>query len=218
MLRFLTSPFRKKTESPPNTLDQEAESDDELVIVDDDDDVNDGSDASVQPAQQAERTGDGDKQAELMQQQNDGSGDMLSSPRRKRRSSNGSVVSLMTTSSDDSIDVPAVDRDKRRAVVRSKTGINKRKRVQLLPRGTLYEKSEDEKILSYIVAQDGISRVKGRSFWQDAERDCASGYNRTWQSLKNRFIKSIVPNLDNFHCIADEDRAAIVHVMAAPAP
>lgn len=38
----------------------------------------------------------------------------------------------------------------------------------------------------------------GRDLWKQAEDENITGNNRTWQSLKERFTKYILPSLDQF--------------------
>ena len=66
-------------------------------------------------------------------------------------------------------------------------------------KGTAYSAIEDQSLLDFIIAKDAFERLKGREFWQEAEMYEASGLNRTWQSLKERFLKTILPNLDSYN-------------------
>ena len=63
-----------------------------------------------------------------------------------------------------------------------------------------YTKREDVKVLMYLKEQGAVESVSGRDVWERmAFRFVASyGLNRTWQSLKERFYKRIVPSLDSF--------------------
>ena len=98
-------------------------------------------------------------------------------------------------------------------IFKSRTGIKKVKKLQPVPKGTLYDSDEDERIVRFILQEDAINRIKGRAFWQEAEAAYASGYNRTWQSLKNRFLKNIVPKLNTFECLTDQDRKQIIRIL-----
>nr|CAD7409979.1 unnamed protein product [Timema cristinae] len=60
----------------------------------------------------------------------------------------------------------------------------------------LYTHNEKKAIVKYIVKNNGIDRVKGRALWEEMEEELKIG--RTWQSMKEHFIKSIVPNIDSF--------------------
>ncbi|KAF7279989.1 uncharacterized protein LOC143201755 [Rhynchophorus ferrugineus] len=55
-----------------------------------------------------------------------------------------------------------------------------------------YTISEDKRILRYILDGDYIPQVMGNSLWKQMENDniCPE---RTWQSLKNRFRRHIMP-------------------------
>ena len=44
--------------------------------------------------------------------------------------------------------------------------------------------------------------MKGKSVWVMMERENALG-NRTWQSLKERFLKAVMKKLDTFHWLED---------------
>ncbi|XP_037072793.1 uncharacterized protein LOC119093884 [Pollicipes pollicipes] len=60
-----------------------------------------------------------------------------------------------------------------------------------------YEREEDVAILRFFMEVPlRVRGVLGRAIWQEAER--ALGPGRTWQSLKERFLKSIVPNCRSY--------------------
>lgn len=71
-------------------------------------------------------------------------------------------------------------------------------------RGTLYSENEDRTLLQYILDRDNFKVLTGRAFWQEAELDSASGENRTWQSLKERFLKYICPNIKLYQDMISE--------------
>ncbi|KAJ8981944.1 hypothetical protein NQ317_002116 [Molorchus minor] len=59
----------------------------------------------------------------------------------------------------------------------------------------MYTADEDTIILKYIVASKAYYKVKGRGFWIDLSN---SGLiDRTWQSLKERFDKTIIAKINN---------------------
>lgn len=58
-----------------------------------------------------------------------------------------------------------------------------------------YTTEEDELILKTIVETQGYYRLRGVEFWIDFE-NCGIT-KRTWQSLKERFKKEIMPNIFN---------------------
>ena len=68
-----------------------------------------------------------------------------------------------------------------------------------------YVPEEDERLLQFILRK-GLERyVKGKSVWVMMERENALG-KRTWQSLKERFLKSIMKKLDTFHWLKMSSR------------
>ena len=65
-----------------------------------------------------------------------------------------------------------------------------------------YVQEEDERLLQFILRK-GLERyVKGKSVWVMMERENALG-KRTWQSLKERFLKAVMKKLDTFHWLED---------------
>lgn len=63
--------------------------------------------------------------------------------------------------------------------------------------GHPYHAYEDEAIIKYIISSGRYDELKGNAFWQNAEEDkiCVE---RTWQSMKERFRKHIVSNLNKY--------------------
>ncbi|XP_076319014.1 uncharacterized protein LOC143229982 [Tachypleus tridentatus] len=61
-----------------------------------------------------------------------------------------------------------------------------------------YTVEEDQKIIDYIFEDGSIAyrNVKGTVIWKDMER--ISLTNHTWQSMKERFLKRIVPNISKY--------------------
>ena len=63
-----------------------------------------------------------------------------------------------------------------------------------------YTVEEDMEIINHVIKRNGYDLVKGNAFWTEMEtkfkdkKVCA----RTWQSLKERYSKRIVPNLHNY--------------------
>ena len=99
------------------------------------------------------------------------------------------------------------------ARVVSKTGVKVRSgRLSPLERGNRYDEEEDERLLRFILERKALPRVKGRAFWQEAESSCASGHTRSWQSLKNRFFKNIVPSIDSFAFVSESTRRLIARL------
>ncbi|KAH9413400.1 hypothetical protein DERP_007876 [Dermatophagoides pteronyssinus] len=56
-----------------------------------------------------------------------------------------------------------------------------------------YTMEEDGSILKFIIKTGRYREIKGRSLWEDMERNRIC--NRTWQSMKERFRKIITPKL-----------------------
>lgn len=67
-----------------------------------------------------------------------------------------------------------------------------------------YTHAEDSAILVFVVKSDLIHEVKGNCLWKAAERDF--DHSRTWQSLKNRFFKNILPKLERFAEISESEK------------
>ena len=70
------------------------------------------------------------------------------------------------------------------------------KKSQRPSHGNMYTRDEDKKIIRYILENNRYQDVKGRALWElMAERNELPG--RTWQSLKERFLKVIRKNVRN---------------------
>nr|CAD7605582.1 unnamed protein product [Timema genevievae] len=78
-----------------------------------------------------------------------------------------------------------------------------------VPPRTLYTRNEKKAIVKYIVKNNDIDRVKGRALWEEMEEELKIG--RTWQSMKEHFIKSIVPNMDSFKIPANDKSSLRVY-------
>ncbi|KAI1297122.1 hypothetical protein HDE_04634 [Halotydeus destructor] len=64
-----------------------------------------------------------------------------------------------------------------------------------------FTRKEDIRILHFIwnkSEQDWKLQVKGNSLWKQMETENVTHKNRTWQSLKERFLKRIIPALFNY--------------------
>ena len=60
---------------------------------------------------------------------------------------------------------------------------------------TLYTLSEDESILEFVIKSKRLDELKGNIVWKIAQKeDICQG--RSWQSMKERFRKHIMPNID----------------------
>ena len=68
---------------------------------------------------------------------------------------------------------------------------------------------EDEALLIYLSRSDRLSEIKGNVIWQQAETDRATKSIRSWQSMKERLKKYILPELHHYKCISEEDKNRI---------
>ncbi|XP_075222934.1 uncharacterized protein LOC142325277 [Lycorma delicatula] len=82
--------------------------------------------------------------------------------------------------------------------VKTYKSINKHSRL-------LYSIKEDEDIIKYIVLKKGYHKLKGVAFWKTME-DKNICPHRTWQSMKEHFIKKIVFRLDNFTFLTNKQK------------
>jgi hypothetical protein len=84
-----------------------------------------------------------------------------------------------------------------------------------LPRGNMrtkggrkpYTKDEEEAILNFIVTKKRFSEIGGNELWKYMEQKEVLK-DRTWQSMKERFRKKILPNLDYFD-LSDADKESL---------
>uniref|UniRef100_A0A6P7FCL6 Telomeric repeat-binding factor 2-interacting protein 1 n=1 Tax=Diabrotica virgifera virgifera TaxID=50390 RepID=A0A6P7FCL6_DIAVI len=60
-----------------------------------------------------------------------------------------------------------------------------------------YTIEEDNLILNWIIRVKGYYHLRGSALWKDMEAGKIFLEDRTWQSLKSRFIKTIQPNIYN---------------------
>ncbi|KAI2805090.1 hypothetical protein BLOT_004081 [Blomia tropicalis] len=63
---------------------------------------------------------------------------------------------------------------------------------------TMYTQAEDKKIIEYIINNNSFRDIKGNELYKNMEK--YFNKKRSWQSLKNRFLRTILPN---FSLIAD---------------
>ncbi|CAG2062149.1 unnamed protein product, partial [Timema podura] len=73
----------------------------------------------------------------------------------------------------------------------------------LKPTSRSYTLKEERTILKYIADNDMYDKVKGRFMWQSMASSQV-GNKRTWQSLKEHFIKSMIPRIDSFNLTKQE--------------
>ena len=64
-------------------------------------------------------------------------------------------------------------------------------------RGNPYSRSEELKIIHWIIEQKRFSEVSGIKMWKTLE-DCNLLPGRSYQSMKERFRKHILPNIQNY--------------------
>ncbi len=57
--------------------------------------------------------------------------------------------------------------------------------------GVAYTKTEDRALKDYVVKNGLLGKIKGVAIWKRMEENREPLENRTWQSMKNRFLKSI---------------------------
>lgn len=79
----------------------------------------------------------------------------------------------------------------------------KRVRAGLMIRRRDYTRKEKLAIINFITKYRCHNYVKGREMWQKAEaaQICPG---RTWQSLKEHFIKKIIPNIESYDLSEEE--------------
>lgn len=68
-----------------------------------------------------------------------------------------------------------------------------------------YTRAEKEAILKYIITRNEYSRVKGRAVWQEMEKKGICP-NRTWQSMKEHFLKTLSMQFEFFNFITAEQK------------
>ncbi|XP_054155452.1 uncharacterized protein LOC128953933 [Oppia nitens] len=70
---------------------------------------------------------------------------------------------------------------------------------------SLYTLSEDEAILEFIIKSNRLDELRGKVLWEEAEtNDVCIG--RSWQSMKERFKKKIMPEIDEYDILSKKDR------------
>lgn len=72
-----------------------------------------------------------------------------------------------------------------------------------VPPRTPYSHDEDQGMLDYVIQNSAYADVKGRRFWQEAEQ-IGICPGRTWQSMKERFLKHIMKSLDSYELTRDQ--------------
>ncbi|RWS31840.1 hypothetical protein B4U80_12684 [Leptotrombidium deliense] len=72
----------------------------------------------------------------------------------------------------------------------------------------IYTREEDMILLRHLIDRHLISQVKGRYMWQQLEKGRV--LNRTWQSMKERYLKRILPELWKYDITFKEAKEAII--------
>ena len=71
-----------------------------------------------------------------------------------------------------------------------------------------YSRSDDKAILNHLVNNQEYARVGGRQLWVEMEGlGVVSG--RSWQSLKEHFRRSIMPNIRSFRFLTKQQRSSL---------
>ena len=66
-----------------------------------------------------------------------------------------------------------------------------------------YENIEELKIIQWIIRQNRYSEIGGIKLWKDLE-SCNEVPGRTYHSMKERFRRYILPNIQNFQLEKDQ--------------
>ena len=69
--------------------------------------------------------------------------------------------------------------------------------------GNPYKNSEDQKIIQWIIKQSRYSEVGGIKMWEILE-SCNEVPGRSYQSMKERFRKNIMPNIQHYQLEKDQ--------------
>ncbi|CAG0899102.1 unnamed protein product [Cyprideis torosa] len=82
-------------------------------------------------------------------------------------------------------------------------------------RGTPFRYMEDLAILAFLLTQDSVANIRGNQIWHRME-DYKFLPGRTWQSLRNRFLKHIQKNLKDYPEIPESLRNSQMRTLDAP--
>ena len=69
--------------------------------------------------------------------------------------------------------------------------------------GNPYKTSEDKKIIQWIIKQSRYSEIGGIKMWEILE-SCNEVPGRSYQSMKERFRKTIMPNIQHYQLEKDQ--------------
>lgn len=74
-----------------------------------------------------------------------------------------------------------------------------------------YSINEEVKIIEYLISHDGIEKIKGNVIWKNMANDIDT--NRTWQSLKEHFRRSMTKKLNcSFYNLTLSQKQQIISV------
>nr|CAD7459753.1 unnamed protein product [Timema tahoe] len=74
-----------------------------------------------------------------------------------------------------------------------------------MPFLAIYSRQEDVSILEYITQHQAYAHIGGVMLWRQMEENMGS--TRTWQSLKEHFLKKVLPNIESYHLSCERVRA-----------
>ncbi|KAK4023403.1 hypothetical protein OUZ56_008815 [Daphnia magna] len=66
-----------------------------------------------------------------------------------------------------------------------------------------YTLKEDKLIISYIVKNERFEEIRGKLLWVDIQDKVLHEYNRSWESARNRFLRTLFKNLSLYHLDKD---------------
>ncbi|CAG2056371.1 unnamed protein product [Timema podura] len=76
---------------------------------------------------------------------------------------------------------------------------------ELFSASRIYSRQEDVSILEYITQHQAYAHIGGVMLWRQMEENMGS--TRTWQSLKEHFLKKVLPNIESYHLSCERVRA-----------
>ena len=74
-----------------------------------------------------------------------------------------------------------------------------RQKVKKMPPRMPYSIREEEAIIKYLIDKKAYNHIKGTKLWKEMEQDLSNG--RTWQSMKERFLKATQKRLHRFNVV-----------------
>ncbi|KAI9555843.1 hypothetical protein GHT06_018360 [Daphnia sinensis] len=61
-----------------------------------------------------------------------------------------------------------------------------------------YTLKEDKLIINYIVKHERFEEIRGKSLWVDIQNKVLREYDRSWESARNRFLRTLFKNLTRY--------------------